>query len=106
MMLETATIANASSVVASADYDIKVRDKEVVTIWAGWASTSATFSLQLQYSLDGTTYINDGSAQAISDNSGNKVWEPAIVAPFYRVASTRTSGTLTSLKIMAVMAPF
>lgn len=105
-MLETATILNATSVAASADYDIKVRDKEVVTIWAGWASTTASFSLQLQYSLDGTTFINDGSAQAIANDSGNKVWEPSVVVPFYRVASTRTSGTLTSLKIMAVMAPF
>lgn len=105
-MIETATIANAATVVASANYDIKVRDKEVVTIWAAWASTTASFSLQLQYSLDGATWINDGSAQAIANDSGNKVWEPSVVTPFYRVASTRTSGTLTTLKIMAVMAPF
>lgn len=104
--LETSTILNGSSVAATANYDVVQSDKSVASINATWTSTTAAFSLQLQYSFDGSNYINDGSAQAISDDNGSKSWIPTYKAPYYRVASTRTSGTLTTLKIHAVYVPF
>ena len=107
LALETSQIYSGSSVVASADYNISgAADKTVAVINATWTSTTASFSLQLQYSFDGTTYINDGSAQSISNSSSSKTWAPTYAAPYYRVASTRTSGTLTTLVIHAVYKPF
>lgn len=104
--LETSLILNGSSIAASANYGIKADDKQVACINATWTSTTASHSMQLQYSFDGSTYINDGSAQAISNNSGSKTWIPAYVAPYYRIANTRTSGTVTTLVIHAVYKPF
>ena len=104
--LETSLILNGSSVAASANYDVKSDDKQAATINATWTSTTASFSLQLQYSFDGSNYINDGSAQSISNSSSSKTWTPTYIAPYYRVASTRTSGTLTTLVIHAAYKPF
>ena len=106
MQLETSLILNGTSIAASANYDVKADEKQVACINATWTSTTASFSLQLQYSFDGTTYINDGSAQSISNSSSSKTWTPTYTAPYYRVASTRTSGTLTTLVIHAVYNPF
>jgi N-methylhydantoinase B/oxoprolinase/acetone carboxylase alpha subunit len=104
--LEASLILNGSSIAASANYDIKADDRQCSTINATWTSTTASHSLQLQYSFDGSTYINDGSAQAISNNSGSKTWAPTYIAPYYRIANTRTSGTVTTLVIHAVYKPF
>lgn len=106
LSLETSTIVNGASVAASANYDAKADEKQCMAINAVWTATTASFSLQLQYSYDGTNYINDGSAQAITNASGSKTWAPTYCAPYYRVASTRTSGTLTTLIIHACYKPF
>lgn len=105
--LETSLIHNGSSVIASANYVIiGAADKAVACINCTWTSSAASFVLKLQYSFDGTNYIDDGQPYSIASNSSSKTWTPSYAAPYYRVNSTRISGTLLTLTVHAVYKPF
>lgn len=64
-----------------------------------WTSTTAAFTVAVQVSNDGVNYIDVGTPQAISNNSGSvMVVQQNNPYKQMRVLATRSSGTLTTLK--------
>lgn len=86
----------------STNYDFHADHAEVKSIQVVWASTTASFSYQLQGSNDGASFTNIGSSQAISNDSGSTFTQIAGVTDYlyYRVALTKTSGALTTWKVL------
>lgn len=88
----------------STNYDVGDDWSEVLSVQVVWGSTTAAFSYQLQVSNNGTDYTNIGSSQAILNDSGSTFTQinGTYNCRYVRVALTKTSGALTSWKIIAV----
>jgi hypothetical protein len=101
--LSAQTILNASNVAATDNYTICTADQiQLRNVQIVWTSSSSSFSLQLQRSNDGTNWVNVGSPVAPANNNGNSYVDTTTSDGMYwRIASTRTSGTLTTLRILA-----
>ena len=99
--LKSTKIADVTSVVATTNYAFTADTNRVRAVQAVWTSSTASFTLTLQYSLDGTNWSNFTSATAITNSSSNVMWDVLDTkdAVYWQVAATRTSGTLTTLKI-------
>jgi hypothetical protein len=99
--LSVSTLIDGSSVVATANYPFTADYFKPVSVQAVWTATTASFSIKLQYSNDNTTWNDFTSATAISDASGNVTWDIGTTKDglYWRVLNTRTSGTLTTLKV-------
>lgn len=106
-VLSESTIADVSSVVATTNYPFESKHNKPVAVQAVWTSTTASFSLTLQYSVDGTNYQDFTTGTAISNSSSNVIWDISTVkdAPYWRVNATRTSGTLTTLQLYVASVP-
>lgn len=99
--LKSTNITNATTVVASANYGFTADTHKVRAVQAVWTSSTASFTLTLQYSLDGVNWANFTTATTITSSSSNVIWDVLDTkdAPYWQVASARSSGTLTTLKI-------
>lgn len=106
-ILKSTKITDTMSVVASANYAFTADTNRVRAVQAVWTSSTASFTLTLQYSLDGTNWTDFTTATTITNSSSNKMWDVLDTkdAPFWQVASARTSGTLTTLKIYVANEP-
>jgi hypothetical protein len=64
-------------------------------------ATTASFSIKLQYSNDNATWVDFTSATSVSNADFTADWQVLDTkdALYWRVLSTRTSGTLLTLKI-------
>jgi hypothetical protein len=98
--LSTSQIVSVAAVVATTPYPFTQDYFRPVTVQAVYTVTTASFTLTLQYSLDGTNWADFATGTAVSA-SGNKVWDIAGTkdAVLWRVNATRTSGTLDTLKL-------
>lgn len=87
---------------ASTNYDFKADHFEVFSLQVVWTSTTASFSIQPQLSLDGTNFANIGTAVTVANNSGSTVYHQIDLreVPYVRLAVTKTSGALTALKLL------
>lgn len=66
-----------------------------------WTSTTASFSIAVEVSNDSINWTALGTPQAIADNNGDViVVQRNNPYAYMRVVSTRTSGTLTTLKVI------
>lgn len=86
---------------ATTSYTFDAHWCHVESIQMVWASTTASFSYQVQGSNDGTNWVDAGSSQAISNNSGTialKIKDNHLYA-HYKCVLTKTSGALTDFKI-------
>lgn len=99
--LKVAQIADAASLAATTAYPFTADHFKIRSVQAVYTSTTAAFSLALQYSNDGVTWKDFTSATAISDASGDVMWDVLDTkdALYWQVKATRTSGTLTTLKV-------
>jgi hypothetical protein len=100
-------IADAAALAATANYTFTADSHQVVSVQAVYTSTTASFTLALQHSNDGATWVDFASATAISNASGNVMWNVVGTKDslFWRVNATRTSGTLTTLKAYLAYQP-
>lgn len=97
--LQVTQIANAASLAATTSYSFTADYCKAETIQFVYTSTTASFSIQVEHSLDGTNWIAEGSATAVSNASGTAhVHLKEKDALYWRVTATRTSGTLTTFK--------
>ena len=106
-VLSESTLANAASVVATTNYPFQAKHYKPVAVQAVWTATTATMTLTLQYSCDNATWADFTTATNISDASGSVMWDIGVTkdAPYWRVLVTRTSGTLTTLKVYVAQQP-
>lgn len=92
-------VADAASLVTTANYGFTSDSHRVVSVQGVWTATTASFSLTLQCSNDNATWADFTAATTITNASGNVMWHVDTKDVLYwRVAATRTSGTLTTLK--------
>ncbi|HEY9661949.1 MAG TPA: hypothetical protein V6C65_26130 [Allocoleopsis sp.] len=99
--LKVNQIADASSLNADATYGFTAEWHKVVSIHAIWTATTATVSLKIQYSNDNSNWYDFTTATAISNASGNVMWDVAASgkdALYWRVFPDFGSGTLTTFK--------
>lgn len=100
------TIANATSLAATTSYSFTADHHKVESIQIIWTSTTASFSISIQHSLDGTNWEADGSATSISNSSSNTMYHLKEKDSLYwRVTATRTSGTLDTFKALVGYVP-
>lgn len=106
-VMSESVVANVSSLAATANYAFESKHNKSVAVQAVWTSTTASFSLTLQYSVDGTNWQDFTTGTAISNTSGNVIWDIGTTkdAPYWRVNAARTSGTLTTLQIYRASVP-
>lgn len=106
-VLSESTVTDVSSVSATTNYTFITKHSKPVGVQAVWTSATASFTLTLQYSIDGTNYQDFTTGTAISNSSSNVIWDIAVTkdAPYWRVAATRTSGTLDTLKVYMASVP-
>lgn len=99
--LQVSTIANLTSVVATAAYGFTADTHKVRSIQMVGTATTAAFSITLQYSNDNTNWTDFTTATAVSNANFTADWQVLDTkdALYWRVNSVRTSGTLTTLKI-------
>lgn len=99
--LKSTKVTDTTSVVASANYAFTADTHKVRAVQAVWTSSTASFTLTLQYSLDNVNWTNFTTATTITNSSSNVMWDVLDTkdAVYWQVAATRTSGTLTTLKI-------
>lgn len=99
--LKVQTLLDGTTVVATASYPFTADSRKVRSVQMVYTSTTASFSIALQYSNDNTTWKDFTTATSISDASGDVDWQVLDTkdALYWRVRSTRTSGTLTTLQI-------
>ena len=95
-------LVDTASVVATANYPWEADYFRPLSVQAVWTATTASFSIKLQYSNDNATWSDFTTATTITDASGNVMWDVSASGKdgkYWRVLNTRTSGTLTTLKI-------
>ena len=92
---------------ATTNYTITCVEDEARSIHAVWASTTASFTIQPQVSLDGVNFINTGSVATVADNSSSAFWNQSTFpeAAYVRIRVVKTSGALTSLNIYVGTTP-
>jgi hypothetical protein len=105
--LSESTLADATSVAQTTNYTFQAKSSKPIAVQAVWTSTTASFTLTLQYSVDGTNYQDFTTGTAISNSSSNVIWDISTVkdAPYWRVNAARTSGTLTTLQLYVASVP-
>jgi hypothetical protein len=88
-------------------YTFTADHNEVRSVQIVHASSTASWSLQLQGSNDGTNYTNIGSAISVSNNSANTFTQVggAYDYLYYKVVCTKTSGAFTGLSILVANQP-
>jgi hypothetical protein len=92
-------IANATNLTATTAYSFTADFNKAETIQFVYTSTTASFSIAVEHSLDGINWIVEGSATTVTDASGTAyVHLKEKDALYWRVNATRTSGTLTTFK--------
>lgn len=94
--------ADLTSVVASTTVGFTADFNKVTGVQAVWTSTTLSGSVQLQYSLNNTDWLDLEAATAITNTSATKYWDVTTsgLDPLYwRVNVVRSSGTYTTLKI-------
>lgn len=98
--LTTYQNTDVSSVVATTSYTFSAAYTKPMAVQAVWTSSTASFTIALESSLDGTNYQAFTTATTITNSSSTVIWDAkSIEAPYWRVTATRTSGTLTTLKV-------
>lgn len=75
---------------------------EVRSIQINYASSTASWSIQLQGSNNNVDFVNIGSAITVANNSANAFTEIWGVADYlyFKVVCTKTSGSFTGLSIL------
>jgi len=101
MELQVSTIADLASVVATANYPFLANSHKIRSVQMVGTATTASFSIKLQYSNDNATWVDFTSATSVSNADFTADWQVLDTkdALYWRVLSTRTSGTLLTLKI-------
>jgi hypothetical protein len=100
--LKVTQAANLTSVVASTTVGFTADFSMVRGAQAVWTSTTLSGSVQLQYSLNNTDWIDVEAATSITNTSATKYWDitNTNIDPLYwRVNVVRSSGTYTTLKV-------
>ena len=100
--LKVTQSADLTSVVASTTVGFTANFNQVRGCQAVWTSTTLSGSVQLQYSLNNTDWIDVEAATSITNTSATKYWDitnTAIDALYWRVNVVRSSGTYTTLKV-------
>lgn len=99
--LQVSTIANESTVVASDNYEFTADSHKVRSVQLVVTATTASFAIKLQYSNDNANWTDFTTATSVSNANATADWQVLDTkdALYWRVNSTRTSGTLTTLKI-------
>lgn len=79
-----------------------------VAMQVTWTSTTASASVQMQVSNDGTNWSDvSGAVQAISNNSGTAMLQmDGLYSDYIRAEVTVSSGSVTTLKIITVVKGF
>ena len=98
--LQAFQLADASSLNADTTYGFTADWHKVQSVQAVWTATTASVSLKLQYSNDNVTWADFTTATAISNASGNVMWDVGATkdALYWRVFPDFSSGTLTTFK--------
>jgi hypothetical protein len=99
--LQVSTIADLATVVATANYSFVADSHKIRSVQMVGTATTAAFSIKLQYSNDNTNWTDFTSATTVSNANFSADWQVLDTkdAKYWRVNSTRTSGTLLTLKI-------
>lgn len=99
--LQVSTIADLTSVVATANYPFVADSHKIRSVQMVCTASTASFSIKLQYSNDNTNWTDFTTATAVSNANATADWQVLDTkdAKYWRVLSTRTSGTLLTLKI-------
>lgn len=102
MNLNASTIIDTTAVVASANYAFTAESHKIRSVLVIYTSTTASFTLTLQYSNDNTNFTDFAAATTVTNASGFVDLQVLDTkdAIYWRVKSTRTSGTLATLKIV------
>lgn len=97
--LRVSKIADAAAVVATTSYGFTADHHKPISVQAVWTATTASATVTLQLSNDGSTWDNFTTATSITNANGNVSWyvDPKD-ALYLRVLLTYTSGTVTTLK--------
>lgn len=106
-VLSSSTLADTTSVVATANHTFSATHYKPIAIQAVYTSTTASFTVTLQYSCDNVTWADFTTGTAISNASGSVMWDIGVTkdAPYWRVNVARTSGTLTTFKAYLAQIP-
>lgn len=98
--LHVSNPVNATAVVATVSTPFTADEFKIRSVQAVWTVTTASFSVALQYSNDNATWKDFTTATAITA-SGNVDWQVLDTkdAKFWRIANTRTSGTLDTYAV-------
>jgi hypothetical protein len=100
--LKVTQSADLTSVVLSTTVGFTANFSQVRGAQAVWTSTTLSGSVQLQYSLNNTDWIDVEAATSITNTSATKYWDitNTNIDPLYwRVNVVRSSGTYTTLKV-------
>lgn len=102
LQLKVTQAADLTSVVLSTTVGFTADFSMVRGAQAVWTSTTLSGSVQLQYSLNNTDWVDVEAATSITNTSSTKYWDvtnTGIDALYWRVNVVRSSGTFTTLKV-------
>lgn len=103
MSLPTANDVILDEATVTADVEgesIEIRNTHGVSFQVEWTSTTASATVDVEVSNDGSTWIKEGAQQVINNNSGATML--IITDAYYRnvrVKVEHTSGTVDSVKV-------
>ena len=99
--LQVSTIANLTSVVATANYGFTADSHRIRSVQMVGTASTASFSIKLQYSNDNANWTDFTTATTVTNANFTADWQVLDTkdALYWRVNSTRTSGTVDTLKV-------
>lgn len=101
MLFNTLELFNAAVSAATTSNSIKLLQTTCLSVQCVYAVGTGSYTLQLQESNDGVTWINVGSSTAVTATGAVMMKVDRAVSLYYRVDVARTSGSITSLTILA-----
>ena len=86
----------------STNYDFECSADQCLSVQYVWASATASWTIALKTSNNGVDFTSLGSASTVANDSGSLHTQVAFVkdSKYVRVQCTKTSGTLTDLKVL------
>lgn len=108
MRITDFTLYTGAAVVASANSSaIDMEHSVLLSMQMVWTSTTASASVTIQVSNDGTTWVDSAQTQAILNNSGATMLTMVDFAYKYaRAKITFSSGSVTTLQLKVIAKGF
>lgn len=104
-MMNIANLNSSAIPTVTTSYDFTAIYHQVKAVQITHASATASFSIQVKGSLDGTNFANVGSAVTVNNDSATTIVASTEAYPYIRVTVTKTSGSLTALSLLAAYVP-